>query len=444
MARIYPELVHGRLDGFEQGRWVVERGEARRGGASCDLSRRLLRVPDGADSTSRVVRAHELMHIRVSPHRSDHLPTQDIPARAVECAEEFRVNTLLGRLEFDLRLLRDGSEKRGAQRLAESGDWSEAVFFYLAVLGTGAESDFLRGLRTSHPTWASALRAVKKAVLALVEPLTTDDIGDTCLSATGVPRGVETVTIPVARLAARSMGSRPPEDADGLRVFRRSLEPGARRAPSGRFAQLVWDESLEYTARPRVRAHRRRRASAVGTVMRYPSRLLLDPLCRAFAQSAPARGGIVVIDQSGSMDVTTDDLHRLLRGAPESLIVGYSHRPGDGGATPNAWVLADAGRVANNPPTGNVGNGVDGLILRWAIRRAQGSETIVWVTDGQVTDSHDHPCHRLSVECAALVRRSRIVLVRTLDEIPAALRGRRSPAKSFGRVGRELQHLPRY
>ena len=129
----------------------------------------------------------------------------------------------------------------------------------------------------------------------------------------------------------------------------------------------------------------------------------------------------------------------MLRRAPEALIVGYSHRPGDSGNTPNVWVLARDGRVTNRVRSGNVGNGVDGPVLRWAIRHATSREPLVWVTDGQVTDSHDHPCHSLSLECARLVQRHRIRLVRSLSEVEMALRRRPPSAASFGRVGRLLQ-----
>ena len=441
---VYPELVHGRHDGFEQGPWSIEEGEARRGGASCNLSQRRLRVPDGADAVSRVVRAHELMHIRVSPHRSDHVPDEDLAERALECAEEYRVNLLLAGLGFDLSVLCDGSERLGAGRVAQNGDWSEALCFFLAVMGTGAEADYLRGLRAAQPSWPGALRALKKAVASIVSSVGDGGVGDTRLTDDGVPKGYQEVTMNIARHLTRSMSAAAPEDPDTLKVFRRSLEPGARRAPSGVFATLLWDESMDYLARGRRGAHRRQRPSTVGTVMRYPGRLLTDPMCRAFARKTPVRGGVVIIDQSGSMDVTCEDLDQLLRGAPDSVIVGYSHRPGDLGSTPNAWILSKGGRVAARSRNGNVGNGVDGPVLRWALDHARRGEPVVWVTDGQVTDSNDHPCHSLSVECARLVHRHRIRLVRGLDEVESALRGRRTTGGSFGRVGKELQVMEHF
>ncbi len=439
---VYPELVEGRSDGFAQGPWVIERGSASRGGASCNLSERVLRVPDGADETSRIIRAHELMHIRVSPYHRDHTPTDpELVPRALECAEEFRVNLLLSRLGFQISLLSDGTERLGGQRLAGSEQWGETICFYLAVLGTGAEAPFVRGVRSSQPSWPAALRVLKKRVGSVVASLNVHELGDTILDDEGVPRGFSLVSIPIARLLSRSMGAAAPESPEALRVFRQSLEAGSRRAPSAVFAPIMFDETMRFASRERRTMYRRSRPSVTGPVMKFPGRLLADPLQRAFAGKMTANGGVIIIDQSGSMDVSVVEIEDMLASAPNALIIGYSHRPGDRGVTPNAWVLANQGRVVKQVRAGNIGNGVDGPVLRWATTWARPGEPIVWVTDGQVTDSHDHPCHRLSLECASLVQRHRIRLVRSLSQVDQALRGRRFPVGEFGRVGRELQTL---
>jgi hypothetical protein len=56
-----------------------------------------------------------------------------------------------------------------------------------------------------------------------------------------------------------------------------------------------------------------------------------------------------------------------------------------------------------------------------------------------VTDSNDHPSEALSLQCATLVRRHRIRLVRELGAAAGALACYRPPVHSdFGRVGRKL------
>jgi len=443
VAVVHPELVTGREDGFAIAPWTVTPGSTARGQASCNLTDRILEVPLGRDATSRVVRVHELMHARVSPHLG--LPEasiEDVAVRALECAEELRINTLVARLGFDVALLRDGSERNGAMRLAEADDWSEALCFLMAVLGTGAEKEYLAGIRKVRPSWLAALRAVRKRALAMMVGFTTTSLGATRLNGEQVPSGYFDATVTLARILTSAMSARVPCTPEELRQFRRSLEPGGRRAPSGRFAPLRFDETIAMSARPRSAGVRRSRPHPAGVVMRYPSRLLTDELRRAFAQRVSVHGGIVIIDQSGSMDIEEEQLRSLLRTAPDALVVGYSHRPGDRGQVPNVWILANRGAVASSFPTGNVGNGVDGPVLEWALARRRGNEPVVWVTDGQITDSHDHPDGPLTEECARLVRVARVRLVRNLDQAGGALRRieptKRSSWKEFGRLGRIL------
>lgn len=438
----YPELVVGRRDGFEQGLWRIELGTSRRGDASCNLTERILRVPLGSDSTARIVRAHELMHVRVSPHSHWSSLHAGISARSLECAEEFRVNTLLTRIGFDTHLLRDGSERAGARHIAEAGDWSEALRFFFAVLGTGAEREFLSGLRKAQPTWGAPLRALRRRALKIVSTMSVGQIGDTFLDVNDVPLGYENVTVTIAKLLDRASQTQVPIGPEALAKFRRSLEPGARRAPSGVFATLEF-QPLPATVRLAPRATWQRSRPAVsGTVMRYPSRLLSDECQRAFASRRTCRGGVVVIDQSGSMDIDPSQIDSLLRQSPGALVVGYSHEPGDLAKKANAWILARDGLIATSFPSGHVGNGVDGPILRWALSRAKGREPVVWVTDGQVTDSNDHPNDALSIECAQLVRRYKIRLVRDLAGASTALARHRPLVHSdFGRVGRKLLEI---
>lgn len=440
---MFPELLVGRHDGVAPGRWSIREGSTTRGSASCQVGERVLEVPLAADESSRVVRAHELMHARVSPlahHLVRHL--DEVSPRALECAEEMRVNVLLGRLGFDVALLCDGTEKIGARRLAETGAWGEAVCFLAAVIGTGAEKPFLAGIRQGRADWLTGLRAVRKRALAVFDAWDSAALADTRCE-DDVPSGYARSTLVLARLLTRASAARSPRNAEELRVFRRSLESGARRAPTGVFAALVVDEAVAGPSARRSSPVRRSRAATSGTTMRYPGRLVSDAGRRAFERRVRGTGGVVVVDQSGSMEMTGEDVAALVRDAPGALVVGYSHRPGDLGQTANAWLLSCRGRAAAPGRSGNVGNGVDGPVLRWALARRRSREPFVWITDGQVTDSHDHPDEGLSRECAELVVRHRIRLARDLEEARRALRhGGATPRGDFarfGRVGRALR-----
>jgi hypothetical protein len=441
---IFVELASGRRDGFRESAWSVEPGHARRGDAHCDFTRRVVRVPIEATEMARVVRAHELLHRRVSPY--DVAPLTLFPqcaSRALECAEEFRVNLLLRRLGFDVSQLCDGSEERAGEQVGASGDWAEAVAFAAALFETGGERAFLRGLRRTQPSWIKPLGLIRRSILTLTQEMPTAVVGSTQRhDPADAPEGYRACTARVAQLLTTASMAEVPTTPESLQRFRRSLAPGGRRPPSGQFAPLRWlTTDLSIVVTPR-HAHRRARPVVAGVRPGSPSRLLTDPHQRVFRTRRPNAGAIVLVDQSGSMDLDPGAIDRLVRSVPGVCVVGYSHRPGDVGHTPNAWVVAQGGRRCAATPPGNIGNGVDGPVLEWATRTRRPGERILWVTDGQVTDSNDHPQGALSAMCAGVVRRHRVEMVRTLDEALVLLAGRRRAASNrtdFGRVGRALQ-----
>ena len=443
---VFPNLVVGRRDVSEDEPWRVRAGLAQRGAASCNFADRVLTVPLDDSEAARVVRAHELTHLRLSPaSRAWTALPGDISERALECAEELRVNTVVARLNFDVAHLRDGSERLAGERLAEQDNWAEAVYFYAALHGTGAAKEFMAGVRKHRPTWAKALRSFGATLSRTLDQLSMVKMTSTQLLGTEtLPAGYVEVTLPLARLADRLAGAQAPTSDESLQRLRRSLTPGARRPPAGRFAELVFDTSLDYEAvRPRV-GGRRRTPSLVGTGAPRLDRLLRDPQQRIFSRTHRSAGAVVVIDQSGSMDIAQESLEQLLQAVPGVTVIGYSHRPGDISGSPNAWLLADRGRRALSWPVGNVGNGVDGPALEWALSRRSPGDRVVWVTDGQVTDANDHPDDELTARCADLVMRHQVVLVRSIEEVPDGLRRGGLTAlhsAEFGRIGRKMGSL---
>jgi hypothetical protein len=408
----------------------VHAGAARRGEAWTDLSGNVMRVPFDGGAHGRLVRAHELMHARVSPLSPGCFDAwSDLDARSVECAEEFRVNHLLGRLGFDLSELRDGSERLTGTRLAEAADWSELIWFAAAVSGTSALRDLATGARRVNRGWATACRELERELLRAARRATTPSLAGTRLGEDGLPAGFATHTRAFAELVARR-SSHPPGP----------LRPGASRrgprpAATGVFAPLVLDESVVLDRRVAGSVVPRRTAAQVGRRVVRPDRLMTDPARRMFERPSRAGGGVVVVDQSGSMALSSEDLDRLLRAAPGAYVLGYSHAPGSAG-TPNAWVLADRGRAAATVRPGNVGNGVDGPALRLALSRRRAREPFIWICDGQVTDSGDHADLGLAEECARLVVRHGVRMVAGVDEALASLGARTRPLGRIQALGR--------
>jgi hypothetical protein len=188
----------------------------------------------------------------------------------------------------------------------------------------------------------------------------------------------------------------------------------------GQFAVPIV-KKLPLTERVAGRLGRKRIATNVGRDPRRINRMLTDPERRVFDKRARNIGGVIVIDQSGSMRLTHDDIWRIIHSSPGCTIIGYSHESRSTGV-PNIWVMAERGRVAKTVPSGNGGNGVDGPALLYGLSKRRGREPFIWVCDGYVTDSHDDHHNNLAKVCVNLVNRHGIHMVPDVEGAIDALK----------------------
>ena len=154
----YPEVITAlRGDDTEVKRWTVDEGSTARGDAYTNFQDNVLRIPLINDDVARVVRAHENVHVRVSPNNmamfAKWCETYGFSDRVAKVAEEHRVNTIVGRLGYDLNLLKDGSEKESGKRSAKEAQksvqaYNETMAFGAGLVGTKAFRDYIVGVRS--------------------------------------------------------------------------------------------------------------------------------------------------------------------------------------------------------------------------------------------------------------------------------------------------------
>lgn len=466
-ARAFPEWL-SRYD-THGGSWTVESGSPVRGDAWTDSVDRRMRVPMDVSEASRVIRAHEMMHAKVSPIEG--LQPRTCSSLRVNrdmavAMEEFRVNMLCSSAGFDMDQLLDGSERIAGQRVAEAGSWNQALLGVVASAGTKGCKKFISGVASVDSEMAKSLRVVHKELLKDWRRYTEFD-------------GVDSVASTMKRYVWVDAPDDPEADGDGqiqaeipegfMRFtielagkYQSSMVPdrgefsGDRNKPSpgevgdslssrvgGHFANLVLG-SLPLTKRVDGRIGKRRTPSNIGKDPKYIERLITDPERRVFTRTVRGKGGIVLIDQSGSMHLDDDDIWRIIEHAPGCVIIGYSHAAGSTDV-PNVWVIADRGKVASRVPEGNGGNGVDGPAIRFAQTKRRKGEPFVWVCDGSVTDGDSDGCApALDRECIELVYKHGITMVEEVDEaiemLKTAAKGKRLPTQFTGRLKRVARY----
>lgn len=188
-------------------------------------------------------------------------------------------------------------------------------------------------------------------------------------------------------------------------------------------------EEPPLTQRMPGRFGRQRRPCDTGSALNYPARLWQDQ--KVFGRKLRGRGGSVLIDGSGSMSLTPEQIWKILEHAPGATIAIY----GSAGTDCRRGilrVLAKKGlvvkaKLARSPGGGNV---VDFPALEWLAKQ---EEPRVWVSDGHVTGKGERHGMANQAQCFDLCKRKRVLRTPHLKEaieLFQAIRLRRAGIRS--------------
>jgi len=443
-----PEML-GRGD-QKHGRWVVDDSPSSRGIPHTDLHNRRMAAPHGDAELDRAIRAHEMMHAKVSPGLEEftHYVERGYAAEpTLKAVEEVRVNSLCNRVGIDVaKHLTDGSEKAMGKKLAEDNNIASMVLGSVGTAGTAGGKEFIKGVRSVDKGMAKVLANIQKKVVKqfdLVVP--TSDLGkiaeDGCAGGFAhterIAEWVDSLIDDMeqereederdeAERAEREEDER--DDADPAKKpepkkapRREPSDPTTRKpgAPEKRIP--AWGE-LRIRRLPMPNASRgnlgkKRIASDMGRNPRRMHRYLTDR--KVFDRTSKGMGGVVVIDASGSMTFEHGDIREIAEAAPGCTVVMYTERVRERSKGPNFWVLADKGRICekNEMPEFRSGNVVDLPALKWATRHKQRSTSpIIWVSDCQVSGENDEFHPALNKQVDKFVAQERIMIVRNVKQ----------------------------
>ena len=336
---VFPEsLPEGRGAGWRVRPHFGEGGPA----AWTDLKSRQMSVPLDSTLSAQNIRAHELAHATWTPARSPAsiCKRSGISFDALQRAEDCRIGYGLTDGEvpgYALGILTDDEvaklEKDGQQLLEQHGDAIRDVI----------------AKRLSFQVVSMAMTADKEKILDLAdqfggEPLRSlvEQVAEVA-EATLFPKGRRRHWRQVHRSQSGIGGRR-----SVVVPFRRTIElarildqlfppEGApatgRRVPKFKTGDPVWGQlSIEEPPRSAVaklaRMRTVRRPADEGTQIRRLDRLLVDG--RVFAAKRRLVGGTVLIDASGSMGWSQEDILRCVEAAPAATIAVYSGRNKEG------------------------------------------------------------------------------------------------------------------
>jgi len=458
-AKAEPTLI-GRQD-VAHGVWSVNDCRAVRGEPRTNIGERVMYAPSDDSELARAIRAHEMMHSKVSPtpEQMEVFVERGIASEtAMRVVEELRVNFLCDSVGIPVgTTLIDGQELSVGERLASDGDWAGCVATAIAVTNTAGLKPFLTGVRRHNREWGESLLTISKRVLREVKKAHKSGTLGRTMEYDGIaPYGfthTERIGEWVDRLAQFPPPPKPPKgkepckgegkgegngEGEGSMVEdnrahsnkgvgdgegdksgnpHRGITPSEVTNGAPRWARL----RVERVPMPKVlhgAIGKKRIATNMGRRPRRLHRLMTDPAKRVFDRTTRGSGGMVIIDASGSMSFTEEQIAQIISHAPGCTVAIYSDRNKEDDS-PNLWVVADKGKMVetlSGIPYGH-GNGVDYPAIVWGVEnRKHKNAPLVWVTDGGVCGYNDGFSDILAMQCIQYARKNGYVIVPHIEE----------------------------
>lgn len=449
-------------------KWKVSHCRPVRGEPRTSVGDKIMLAPTTDTELARVIRAHEMIHAKVSPtgEQFEKWVNREVASEtAMIAVEELRVNFLAQQAGFDVKKhLSDGTELATGERLAETKDWAGAVAMCIATAGTAGHKLFLNGVRRHDRAWGDALldigkRAIKelkkdKRLIGSTIIPSSDDLAPYGFSATerlaewvdrladfpppktrkderdgkgkgksGATKGVDKSdddTNGESKGKHSNEGDSGTAKRDGNRLKR--ITPADKGGHTGRWAEL----RIEKCAMPKYGRGimgKKRIATNMGRRPRRIHRMLTDPAMRVFDRTTKGTGGMVIIDASGSMSFTTEQIGEIITHAPGATVAIYSDKGGK--SATNFWIVADKGKMVENVENCDYGygNGVDFPAIQWGVKNRRNAKApLVWVTDGGVCGANDSYSETLAIQCLNYARKHRYIVVPHVEEAVKQLR----------------------
>ena len=366
----------------------------------------LLVVPLDNSPQSRMIRNHELGHIRWSPPRPEVVASRNkLDMDVMQAVEDMRINTKLTDIGVDTSSgsISPSVMKAFVDHLLKRSDLRDIILTMVAIIGQGASETVMREKFSEQ---SPADKAVKIADMAykIMWDKGAPRFKDTVRTARWLQALLDSAApIEPNRLPKRLQLSKTDQDhLESLLKMLGSFGTGSRATKKVSWGKM----KVEIPPRPRRVdgfLGKGRIASEEGVIPRYGHRLLVDG--RVFCKTRRQRGGSVLIDGSGSMNITSEDLKRILAHSPGAVVACYSGNTHDGVLR----VLAQDGRQVEEKwigaPAGGA-NVIDKPALDWLSKQAKPR---IWVCDGQVTGVGDRMSAINTLECEAVCRHRTIV-----------------------------------
>lgn len=387
----HPEWLSRRRD-YQPEQWRVSDGAPLFGYAHADHFAGQIVAPTNNAPMSAILRTYALVQARYGLSHDDLDEVSNgfhASKRATQLAHTHYLqavtNKAIGTKPGDWK---DGTGQFHAQNIQHARTHADAFTYALTHIHTGQSNTITRALTARHPQLGDEYKKAKRTLARLMarhyhKPATNN--------ATGMMNTIGRYAQAIDELLETSQPLAGDYEAKGTP---NPYKPEPLSGVDDQWYPVI--PARVSLNRPHLgKIGTRRHATDTGKSVRNPSRALTDPARRVFSRRTRAQSALVVLDMSGSMNYTTDDLDALIEAVRGAIVVGYSASNDD---DPNFYLLAKDGHRVSEIPEVCGGNGNDGPAFTYAVKKYRKTPTtpVIWVSDGAITGRGDYSTKSLA------------------------------------------------
>jgi hypothetical protein len=425
-----PEYMKPRLDGNAE-RWRAQAGAPLIAAVFTDPTRGEIIAPNDPTPLGKLLRTYALVRARYDLHEPERARKNGrVSQTALDVARiwwaQHLTNLAIGTTRADWN---DGT----GSALAAQLDLLKPAHQYAAILPhlmTNQARAMLRTIGTHSPQAVKVIQHLRdEADTFLVARMSRPDTENDYNYDDGTPhrrdekhlvqlaRYIDQAADHYAEATKEARQERGEQDKDAERG---KEQPDEEYNASGKawYPAILGRTNLN---RPHIgKIGAKKSPSDSGRTLKYPSRALTDPARRVFQKKQRAKSAVVVLDMSGSMDYTTEELDEMIEACRGAVVVGYS---ADDDTTPNTYLLAkDGHRVSELPEVcGNNGNDKTALVYAINKYRKASSTPVLWVSDGGISGAAGWSKGELARDMVATLQHYRVHQCQTATEAIALI-----------------------
>lgn len=372
-----------------------------------DLVGKTMYVPTTDDAYGRMGRMHEMAHVAITPTNGMQIAQErGIDPKYMNVAEDMRVHHFLER-KFELKAsIPEDMFRHTIEGYVLKEDYEAAVLMAVACFRMPEYDTLMDILVSKMYEWYSDIQGV----IDYCNGILLYD-GTTFEQAMQIAEYLQRKFDPIAKELDKAV------EEDGM------PEDVAYMLKGNEYRNADVDWGVMEIKRPALtermaerRLNRRIKPQEMGSSLMFPSRLDVDD--KIFGNMKRVSKGTVLIDVSGSMYMSAEDIRQMVHSTPGVTVACYS---GNHDGTGHLTIVAAKGAMMKLTSSKHwpSANEVDGPALKWLARQA---EPRIWVCDGQVTGAGDNFSAKLTLEAYKIAKDYSIRRVGHIKEVPNSLK----------------------